>query len=691
MKLWIFTITLFLYYATHAQQKVIDSLTLELKKHKTPNEDRLNILNELGYYYSATDADKGLEITDDAIDLATALDRTDKLAYAYRNKGNIYSVKAQYLLAHINMDKAIDIETRRNNQIALGKSIFNKGLIYFGQSNYKKANECNLKAYDIFEMKDDSLLMAKMLNSIGINLMYQSKYPEAIDAYLRASSIYEDLNLLQSPDYANILNNTGLLYNRVENFNEAILSINKALEIYKTLDLQKLAADGYTNLGNSYDNLNQPQKAIEHYQKAYTIMEQIGNKTAMANAMTNTGIAYTSLGNYSKSLEYLNKTKVIYKEIGNINNLGLVHQNIGLNYLKKYDINKNDTSLLFRAKENFKKAKNYLKQVGNINSQANSLEYLTSVYVKLEDYKDAYETKLEAVKMKDSFYSYQKREELVKIEEKYKYEQKELSLLALHNKERAIAEAEISHQKMIRNISLLGGGLLLTAIITSVILYKRRQDLILQKKESDFNTTVAETELKVLRAQMNPHFIFNSLNSIGDYILKNDTHSAVNYLTKFAKLMRLTLEQSTEKEILLNDDIVLTKMYLDIENKRFNNRFTYEVHIDSKIDINNTLVPPLILQPFIENSIIHGFTDKKENGHIEIAITKNKDMLLCSVDDNGIGRQNTNKNKKAYGVKITQRRIDIINRVKDSKGDIKVIDKDTGVKVVVSFPLELAL
>ena len=691
MKSKLFILMLIFYSFSYSQQKIIDSLNLELDQFSKPNKERLDILNELGYYYYQINAEKGLEINDDAIQLAKQLDLPNQLAIAYKNKGNIYRVMSQDSMAHIMIDKAIELNTQTDNQIELGKSIFNKGLVYFGQSNYLKANACNLQAYEIFEKKNNSILMAKMLNSVGINLMYQTQYPEAIDAYLKASSIYEDLNLLQSEAYANIINNIGLLYNRMSSFDEAFEYMNKALSIYEILDFQQKIADCYTNLGIVLDNLEQPQESIDYYQKSYDIMEKIGNKIGMANAMTNTGIAYITLENYPKALEYLNKTKVIYKEAGNINNLAIVLDNIGLSYLKSFDENQNNRPFLIKAKYNFEKAREYSKQVGDIKSQVNALENLALVNVKLNNYKEAYHVKLEAVKMKDSFYSSEKKEEIVEIKAKYEYEKKEASLKASHSKEQAISEAEIKHQKLVKNISIFGGSTLSITILASLILYKRKRDIVSQKKEADFNTKVAETELKVLRAQMNPHFIYNSLNSIGDYILKNDTESATNYLTKFAKLMRQTLENSTKKEILLKDDISLITMYLDIENKRFNNRFTYNINIENNIDIDNTLVPPLILQPFIENSIIHGFINKDEKGHIDINVSNVNDMIIYSVEDNGIGRQNTlNENKKSFGMKITKNRIDIINKIKEANGVIQLIDKDKGLKVVVSFPLELA-
>src|SRR5690606_36994453 len=141
---------------------------------------------------------------------------------------------------------------------------------------------------------------------------------------------------------------------------------------------------------------------------------------------------------------------------------------------------------------------------------------------------------------------------------------------------------------------------------------------ISRQLEAEFNATVADNELKALRAQLNPHFIYNSLNSIGDYFSRNDSEAGNDYLAKFAKLMRLTLEYSERKEVTLAEDMKLIELYLQIEGLRLNRKFTFKIHIDSALDPENTLVPPMILQPFIENSIDRKST-RLNSRHVKIS------------------------------------------------------------------------
>ncbi len=251
---------------------------------------------------------------------------------------------------------------------------------------------------------------------------------------------------------------------------------------------------------------------------------------------------------------------------------------------------------------------------------------------------------------------------------------------------------------MIRNSSIIIGGILILAAIAGIIIYKRRKDSIEKKKEAEFNVQVADTEMKALRAQMNPHFIYNSLNSINDYIDKHDIDKATDYTTKFAKLMRMILENSEHKEIPLADDLKTLELYMQLENMRMSNKFSYEIKVDDNIDPENTLIPPLILQPFVENSIWHGIAGKSDNGKIWIHIKKEGGMINCVVEDNGVGIQEPayagkgtgGVSKKSLGMKITNERIDILNKLKRSNAAVTLSNLSEGTKIEVKLPEELA-
>lgn len=211
----------------------------------------------------------------------------------------------------------------------------------------------------------------------------------------------------------------------------------------------------------------------------------------------------------------------------------------------------------------------------------------------------------------------------------------------------------------------------------------------------------AEMEMRALRAQMNPHFIFNSLNSINKYILKNDHTNASRYLTRFAKLIRLILDNSNSKEVALSDELDALKLYIEMESLRFTSKFSYEIIVAPDVSADTLQVPPLIMQPYVENAIWHGLLHKEQGGRLSVTIKKIKeDMLQCTIEDNGIGRKRANElksksatNNKSLGMKLTEERIVMLNQYASLHASISIIDLEnergeaTGTKVILNIPV----
>ncbi len=200
-------------------------------------------------------------------------------------------------------------------------------------------------------------------------------------------------------------------------------------------------------------------------------------------------------------------------------------------------------------------------------------------------------------------------------------------------------------------------------------------------------------ESKLLRTQMNPHFIFNALNSINHYVQDNERDLASGFLTKFARLMRLVLENSRHNEVPLASDMEALSLYIDLERARLNNRFNYEVQIDQGIDAEATLVPPLILQPFVENAIWHGLSKKEGEGHLRISVCRSEDMLVVTIDDDGVGRSSVersgpapNGGKTSLGTSITQERLATLGSKEGTQAGFSYVDVPRGTRVEVKIP-----
>jgi ligand-binding sensor domain-containing protein len=213
------------------------------------------------------------------------------------------------------------------------------------------------------------------------------------------------------------------------------------------------------------------------------------------------------------------------------------------------------------------------------------------------------------------------------------------------------------------------------AVFYAVVRYRTKQKFRLQLERSEKEKQLAElqqqkteVEMQALRAQMNPHFIFNCLNAINRFILTNETEAAANYLTKFSRLVRMVLSNSEEAFIPLEDELKSLQLYIDLEKLRFKNSFEYIIKISDNVNPANIAVPPLLLQPFVENAIWHGLMNKGSDGKVEISIDLVNEFLCCTITDNGIGRTKafTIKSKsaeknKSMGLQITKNRMALLN------------------------------
>lgn len=232
-------------------------------------------------------------------------------------------------------------------------------------------------------------------------------------------------------------------------------------------------------------------------------------------------------------------------------------------------------------------------------------------------------------------------------------------------------------------------------------LYRRRIHYIRQRANID--KQLSQTEMKALQAQMNPHFIFNSLNSIREMILNNENKDASHYLSKFAHLIRITLDQSTQPMVSLRNTVDYLRRYLEMENIR-NSQLTYEVITDQQLDTDETVVPPMLIQPFIENALWHGVSAGNRRIHIKVRFTKDGNKLICTIDDNGVGISQSlaNKNQaavqhKPHGIDNIKNRIALLNEKYGLQAQVNVIDKKdipgmtgTGTVVTLQLPLEMA-
>ena len=246
-------------------------------------------------------------------------------------------------------------------------------------------------------------------------------------------------------------------------------------------------------------------------------------------------------------------------------------------------------------------------------------------------------------------------------------------------------------------------GCTLGLVILVYFLYRHQIRQVRQKQEmeSAFERRLATQEMATLRAQMNPHFIFNSLNAIKNYILKENTDEASMYLTKFSQLMRAVLRNSADALVTLEEEIRTLKLYIELESIRFTDKFEYNIEVEEDIDSGHVMVPPLLIQPYVENAIRHGLLPKKTGSRVlTISVMQDRnENLTFIVQDNGIGRQQSaakshlkSKDRKSFGMQITRDRIELIQETLGIDTNVEITDlfdydgKPKGTRVTVTIP-----
>lgn len=510
----------------------------------------------------------------------------------------------------------------------------------------------------------------------------------------------------------------------------------KAILISEQINYTRGMSISYNNIGENYLRLKQYGSAESYTEKARDLNRSIKEARGEAINCEQLGNIYYEQGLYSKALAIWNEGYTLARTAGDPNLLALYNINYGKYYLVNKDLNRAFKSIeaadsLARAgsellvqiqaakafakgydqMNNHQDAISKLKQgvrlsidLGNKAEQCELYNLLSLQYEKLgKPDSGIYYLRLHK-SLGDTILSDKNFAHLAFIQTQY-----ETKLKEQENQELKEIQKTQSRKLSEKNITILLISIALLLALVSIFLFymsfrhkKNILQLQEQQKESEYNKAMAEMEVKSLRAQMNPHFLFNSLNSIRNYIIKNESQLASDYLANFATLMRKILDASQQSSIALEEEIEMLKLYMGLERMRFSNKFTYEIQIHDDLDIANLNVPTMAIQPFIENAIWHGLLPKEDsNGKLILSFRSNPtdvEELLCEVIDNGIGRKASEsarsslKKHSSKGIKITQMRLAQLSKNMDEE-HIEFIDlmdsngNPLGTKVLIHLPI----
>lgn len=460
------------------------------------------------------------------------------------------------------------------------------------------------------------------------------------------------------------LANLGELYSEMEDNEKAIFYSKEALQYLASVNMPYMQTAG--NIADYYINTKQYDSALLYLKKSNEVVEKISDfETKLANRNILSKI-YIAQKKYVQAKDILDSNIETLSKTDNIWNLCKAF----LNYASL------DTALhqFDNAIKHLDKGLAISKKNGFQLLTVSALQNLAAIYSKTGDYKSALEYQMEFMNLKDSIASTKSKADLNDLEISYKTVQKEQQIEIL-KKENDIATIKLQNNK--RSVFFYLAGFLMILGITGIIFFQRSKRNKIQTQK-----VKAELETQVLRCQMNPHFIFNSLNSIENFIMQNDKRQASDYLNKFSRLVRSILESSRNEVVPVAKDMEILKLYVELEQLRFSNKFNYHTHVDPNLLQGDYRVPSLLLQPYVENAIIHGIAHSHD-GELQLTISAflEGEYIKYIIQDNGIGRKLAAKyneqNKpghKSIGLDITAERIAHFNKRDHVNGDVQITD-----------------
>ena len=587
------------------QQSILDSLRTELKG--TSNDSiRVRILGDLAYYSYSTNPDSSYHYANRTYELAHS---NDYLRGMFNGKYKMAFARlgqGKFEDALIQAQEGIEISHTMHDTFRLTAILNLLGVIQTKIGDSQAAIESLFQSAQLGEQTGDSINAAYAYNNIGD--IYEGGLDDAnaYKFYKKAMVIWQSLN--DTFELVTIYNNIGGV---APDSTERLVHLEEAVRLGEVIGFNAGLSYAYKRLGSfQWHTQNDLESAERNYELALLASRQTEEQFALINNMIDLSALKITLGKFEEARSLLNESIPLCQSYGLPNEL--------------------------------QTATNYMSQVHQATGNHNA----------------AYQNLRKAYVIRDSLYSENLAQSITEANARYELGQKEAEI--------AKQELEITKQRNARNRNLFGGilALLLATGVYQWYYYRQR------KKQSDlviaFNKKIATAETQALRAQMNPHFIFNALNSIKLFVLKRSPEKGGVYLDAFARLVRSVLQNSKEPLISLERELEALDLYIGLEKLRFDEAFDHVITVDEDLDWSFYQVPPLILQPYVENAIWHGMMSSPRKGKLLIDARLSDEKMLITIEDNGVGRlqsaQSKNASapyKKSMGMEITKGRMEL--------------------------------
>ena len=679
-----------------AQVISIDSLKRELHvpKHDT---DLVYTMGWLSYQFNVRDQyDSALYYAKAALELSERINYEKGKGYAYIDFGNYYAHFADYPKALNYYSEAKRIMERLGDMQFLAIANSNLGRVYSILLQKPEGIDLLNTALQQFETIGDHTNASYVLRSLAAYYDSRGNTTKALELYFASLKKTDKTgNAIASA----ALQKIAAIYLAQGNKAAAIEYSLKALEVNKAVDLKYEMAHNHNTIAEIYLREKRYDSALIHIQSALTVFRELGENGPDYGLPW----CYLLMGNlYEAQAENSSSPDLVAEN----------HLNAEKNYLTGIEeALKNDPpyaghlyygiGMLYYKQKRFKLARSFMDKSAAI-LQHKEQETMQNVYLYLSrldsiygNYKDAFRNYKSHIVIRDSLINHDLTSKSEGLKMQYEFDKKEDSL----KQRQTLTQARLDTQKKQKNY-YLGGAILLALLSVFVFLNFRNQKKINSLANDAHAKEKAELELQSLRAQLNPHFMFNSLNAIQELILKEENEKSQSYLARFAKLLRMLLENADKPFIPLQREIDFLQLYLSLENLRIPD-LRFSIDVDSRVDAEKTIIPNMILQPYIENAIWHGLSHKENDKQLRIRINQAGGITNYEIEDNGVGRKKAaelkslyRKEHKSKGMELLSKRFKLLAKEYGSDIETKISDVTnnidiTGTFVRINVPLHL--
>ncbi len=619
------------------------------------SRDFLDSLNQQANSLKCIEVAKSDSISNYVIQKAKQKKYPLLMAYALKNISSNQICTGEFKDAISNLKQAVSLFKDNSDQKGIAESYNNLASAYMRLSKLDTAKMYNkLQLKMALDIGDSVLLASGYQIKSGIHSMLSEN--DSIVVYaLKGLKIAERIGNKELE--ANLVILVGSAYYQNEDNEEALDYFLKARRIMvKSNSLKNLNIILY-NIATCYSKLRVLDSAFIYYEKVITANKAHGNKFILAYAYQGIADAYHNDGQYDKAIEYNLLSRDLSLEMNEKKSLATVLSNLSSCYLK---INNSKLAIDFA-----KQAIVIDTEIGDLDKTADAYWLLSQAYLSEGNHKLSLESFKKFYSIDSTILNREKSKTMFELETKYNTEKKDLEISSL-SQQASIKDLEIQQKNQVILIAII------TLLLIAGIIYFIYRQHTFKNQQSR-----TELEQRFLRSQLNPHFISNALMAVQNFMLKNEPEKASTYLAKFSKLMREILENSRQEFIPVEDEIQMLTNYLEIHRLRMNDSFNYKIELDESIDVEMDTIPPMFVQPFIENAIEHGIINAKGKGMINLNLIKEGDYISIVISDNGGGIVNSSVKSiehNSLSTTIIQERMALFN--KSLKKKIQLVWED---------------